>query len=377
MFFEPAILSLIVTRQCTASCESCCFGCSPHRQERLTLSEIKSAIKQAAEMKTFKVVVFTGGECFLIGDDLDEAVRYAADLGLIVRFVSNAFWATDDAVAMSRLSELSRVGLKEANFSTGEFHSRFVPQERVRRGAIAAARQGLSTCIMIECFSGNSFDLDSFLSHDEFSELINNGDISVRVSPWEKISGDRSIGHENPYMQAPRGCGFPPCESLLSSVSVVPGGDIYSCCGLTMTHIGEMRSGNLCYGSHAVADACSAASDDWIKLWIKVRGVGSVIQALEASGADVSDCKKMGHSCGICRWIYAKKEYHELIKKCASDIKEDLLEELVTVGTQGAMIKRPTEGDRGCGRPRSTPVRAVRSAFSKYTYPSKSTEGAA
>ena len=70
----PETMTVIATYQCTAACEHCCFGSHPGITERLPLERILHHIDQAAALASINLVVFTGGECFLLGQDLIAAV---------------------------------------------------------------------------------------------------------------------------------------------------------------------------------------------------------------------------------------------------------------------------------------------------------------
>lgn len=73
--FEPSVLSLLTTMYCTAKCRNCCFQCSPHRKEKMTLCEMKSYIDIVGkEFPTVKIVVFSGGECTSLKDDLLNSI---------------------------------------------------------------------------------------------------------------------------------------------------------------------------------------------------------------------------------------------------------------------------------------------------------------
>ena len=96
---NPHTLTLITTYRCTASCPNCCFNCSPSpvNKKTMTIQEIKSYI--ALVKKTFpsiKVVVFTGGECTLLNDDLYEGISFAKKLGLSTRIVTNGHWCDNE-----------------------------------------------------------------------------------------------------------------------------------------------------------------------------------------------------------------------------------------------------------------------------------------
>lgn len=108
----PTTLTFVTTHSCTAQCHDCCFDCSPHKRDRISLSEMIETID--VTKKTFQnleVVVFSGGECFLLGNDLDKAIKHAHEKGLITRVVTNAYWATDKKKTYDRLSMLKKLDL--------------------------------------------------------------------------------------------------------------------------------------------------------------------------------------------------------------------------------------------------------------------------
>ena len=75
MLATPHTLSLITTHRCTAACDHCCFSCSPDVQDHIPIPNLYRYIHEAAEIKTIKVIVFTGGECFLLGKELDSLMK--------------------------------------------------------------------------------------------------------------------------------------------------------------------------------------------------------------------------------------------------------------------------------------------------------------
>src|SRR5512140_2834717 len=172
MVIVPHTLALITTYRCTAACDHCCFSCSPANSASIPPANIRKYIEQATNIPTIKVVVFTGGECFLLGKELDLLVKAATENKFITRFVSNGFWATSRPAARRRLEKLVRCGLREANYSTGEQHARFVKPEYVRHGAIAAAELGLTSLIAVDSFGDSQFDFNTFVSDAEFQKHI-------------------------------------------------------------------------------------------------------------------------------------------------------------------------------------------------------------
>lgn len=100
---QPHSLALITTYQCTSQCPNCCFNCSPLKQKVMTINEIKSYIDMSInDFPSIKTVIFTGGECSLMGiETLADAISYARSKGLSTRIVTNANWASNKENAFS------------------------------------------------------------------------------------------------------------------------------------------------------------------------------------------------------------------------------------------------------------------------------------
>ncbi len=137
------------TYKCTAECSHC--GTLSGRSEStwLGLQNMLTAIDQAADQGDYRVVVFTGGEPTLAGNDLFTAIRRADIRGLSTRVVSNAYWASTPFLAERMIAKLVDAGLKEINFSTGDEHARFVPLDHVVRATAAAAASSLSAIVIM------------------------------------------------------------------------------------------------------------------------------------------------------------------------------------------------------------------------------------
>ena len=147
---KPSILAISPTHKCTAACENCCIGCNPNIKEIMDYNTMISHIDNSfAAFPKIKVVVFTGGECTLLGEDLVNVIKYVTDkYKTVTRIVTNAHWATSYETAYKRLKELKDVGLTELNFSTGDDHQKFVKVEKIITAAKAACDLGFMTVLI-------------------------------------------------------------------------------------------------------------------------------------------------------------------------------------------------------------------------------------
>lgn len=87
-------ITIIPTYRCTAECSQCCFESNPRLRARIDVNKIKDAIDQATALfKNLSTVVFSGGEVFLLKEELFDSIYYAKSKGLFVRCITNASWA--------------------------------------------------------------------------------------------------------------------------------------------------------------------------------------------------------------------------------------------------------------------------------------------
>lgn len=121
---KPYKIGLITTFRCNAACDNCCFGCRPERGRTMTIDEMKHYVDicMDAYPDSIKYLDLTGGECFLLGNDLDEIVSYGKERGLSVALVSNGYWGKSYSSALERIIKLKAAGLKSIAFSVGDDH---------------------------------------------------------------------------------------------------------------------------------------------------------------------------------------------------------------------------------------------------------------
>lgn len=146
-------LTFITTDECSARCAHCLMLSGPDRPTKLTYEQIREQIDAIALAGKFTLVVFTGGECTRLGEDLLEAISYAQINGLLTRVVTNAEWATSVAAAELMITALREAGLDEINFSYDDFHRIWIPEDNIARAWEATKNKGFAT-VLIALASG-------------------------------------------------------------------------------------------------------------------------------------------------------------------------------------------------------------------------------
>jgi hypothetical protein len=323
MLIHPHTLSLITTHRCTAACEQCCFGCTPKTSNAIPIPRLHGYLEQACDIPSLKFVVFTGGECFLLGFHLDDLIGKAYSFGFGTRFVSNGYWAHSPRAARKRCEDLVKRGLTEANFSTGDDHAKYVNPEFVRNGANEFANAGLTTVVMLELRKNSCFDVETFLTQDKtFLEHLEAGKIIIQTSPWMGFKDDSTLEYGDAYLDT-LSHESSACTTVLRVLSITPTEDLIACCGLPLEEIPELHLGNL--KSRTIKEIVSSTKDDFIKIWIHVVGPRKILQYAKSVDDTITPPTQMAHICDTCRFLYKNDTVRKVIAENPPPDKEDII----------------------------------------------------
>jgi hypothetical protein len=327
---SPTSATILASYNCSAACQHCCFDSHPGIQTRLSLREILRFIDEASILKTLKLVVFSGGECFLLGNDLDIAIKYATDKGLATRCVTNGYWAISEDRALRRLQEVKNAGLKEINFSTGDFHQKFVPQQNIINGVLASTKLDMMTVVMVELQKerqviGNSLANDPKISQ-LLSSLSKDGKLLLQIieSHWMPMSLEEEV-KQNQEMYASKynihkkqGC-----RDILNNIVATPTGKLGVCCGLSRDLIPELNL-DITEGK-SISDIYKEAATDFMKIWLFVEGPEKILAWAGIKDPEIRWENKYAHHCHACLALYKDDKVRKVLRKYYYEKVEEVL----------------------------------------------------
>lgn len=298
---EPTLLTILSTYKCTAACKECCFESNPHLKTRLTLDQIKEIAKSALdEFRNIKCVVFSGGESFLLKDDLFYAIEYVRSLNesVNIRCVTNGFWGKNYERSKLICQRLKLSGLNEINISTGLDHQQYVPIDSIINCALSSIENNISTYITIESDSNESSCLNNFLFNKRSSKLLESNLFSYQVNSWMPFHKDAHKRQKNiSKEQLKIGC-----NQVIDNMVITPYGKISSCCGLTFEHIPEMIIGKI---EDNLRNIFLQQNDDFLKLWIRTEGPYSILKEVYGDHEEIAPVlDEIQHPCHACVLLY-------------------------------------------------------------------------
>lgn len=320
---HPKTAAILITYQCVAQCDECCFACNPHlTNTAISYEKVKTFLDQVAQIKTIKVVVFSGGECFIEFDLLKRCISYATSLGLATRCVSNGYWGINLKVARRKVAELKEAGLTEINFSTGDSHQQFAPVERVLYSSIASLEAGIRTCIAVETNNSKKFTADDFKLHPLYKEYIEergyDSNILVMPTVWVSFHTDNIYDFGEKPLETEKNYG---CDGVFDTVALEPRTDIVGCCGLTVNNIDEMHLGEL--KSDNLRGLFIKHYNDFMKIWIFVDGPKKIVEISSEWAGETMP--RFAHKCLYCAYLYNNEDLLSQIVQHYKEIKDGIL----------------------------------------------------
>ena len=247
------------------------MGSSPRASDAIPVARMHSLIDDAKRIPSIERVVFTGGECFLLGRDLDELIAHAHMSEYQTRVITNAYWAVNERAAQNRVAALRSAGLDEMMISTGTFHQRFVPMDRVVHAARATAAAAIPTRVAIEVCDQQTFD-ESGLRRELAAEIATRR-VFIGHDAWTVDAGGRGETELSHAQLLANGGDFEAtgrCAQVLDTITVTSDQVLLACCGFPMEQLPALRIASVANAS--LDEVLNAAPDELLKMWLHTSG---------------------------------------------------------------------------------------------------------
>lgn len=303
-------ITFITTYQCTAACRECCFESSPTLNSgRLTFEFMKGVIDEAVKaLPSLRLAVFSGGECFMLKEELFKTIAHASACGLGTRCVTNGYWGKTPRSAERNAKRLRESGITEINISTGLEHQEWVPFESVVNCASALAKEGIFLLITVEKDTAESTCWETVTGHPVVKELVEARPAKLKLicNSWMPFHADAAPRAQQRGYIAEKGC-----EQLFSNLVVTPYRMVSACCGLTYEHIPEMRLGAV--GSKPLAGFVTDIADDFLKIWIHMDGPKEIVRKVTGKASNALMDGTV-HICQACAILHQDAEFRAALQ---------------------------------------------------------------
>lgn len=318
-----------VTYTCPLTCAHCCFSSSPANKDRLPVPYILQTIK-ALKPLNLEMIAFTGGEPFLLGADLALCVAEAASLGMRVRVVTSAHWATTESSTEKQLKRLVDAGLTELSISWDDFHEEFVDFSNIKRAFNIARGLGVTTAISIVQSASSRWTANRVRA--EIGASLSESDVVVESPLNQTGRAEEELARSG--MRPQRHVG--PCPYVLTGPTLNARGKLLACCGvipetsrLIIDHEPTPES---------ILNSIDIARSSALLNWLNLRGPYAIIQSIgEDFGEIVPEKKSIGGNCEACRILFETPSISRHIDKAVENKKTHISAELELLNSLGLL----------------------------------------
>ena len=333
LLVHPSTITILGTYRCTAMCSNCCFGSNPWISQRLDLDQIKKFINEGYSIGSAKLVVFSGGECFLLGKDLTEAVSFAASKGLKTRCVTNGYWAKSMASGRRRLAELKEAGLTELNVSTGDFHQKYVDEDAVVNAlCLGVELEFANTLVVVELQRTSTVTMETLLRNPRVAELDRNSpDNGFRLmqSPWMPMNIEEVIEQPEQILINKSNINLQRrCDSIFKTIVLTPSQEVGFCCGLSREKIPEL---NAKWSPGILSKLRDDALKDFVKIWIFVEGPARILAWAASKDPQIEWENRYAHHCHACLALFEDPRVRHVIRKYYKERVDSVLVRYATL----------------------------------------------
>jgi len=174
-------IHFLVTYRCTYACDHCFVWGSPEAEGTMTLTQLTSAIDQAAECGV-ESVYFEGGEPTLVYPVVLAAAAHARRRGLEWGMVSNCFWATSVEDAKVWLAPFVDLGISDLSLSSYAYFVEDADEDCLRNAVLAAQELGLPMGVL-EVGAAACLDVPGLCLGEDVGEIMCKGRAAVELAP--------------------------------------------------------------------------------------------------------------------------------------------------------------------------------------------------
>lgn len=217
--FGYSCLGISVTMTCPLRCDHCITSSSPDVREEMSAEEALGYMRAAAGAVDH--VSITGGEPFLDRWRLETLVSEGKSLGYVMSVMTSGYWAEDEKKCRERLAALKRRGLDMVGVSLDRYHLPYISERACVNIARLCDELELPLAVRVIVANGDDYG-------DHVKQLLDDTGAEVNVNFMVKLG--RAEGLDDGCFKCSSGPPRELCETV-TAVDVVPGGDVYACCG--------------------------------------------------------------------------------------------------------------------------------------------------
>ena len=303
-------VAFMLTDRCTASCEMCCFQCTPHNSFVQDEDLMKRYIDEAAQLGSVRYIAYTGGEALLYPDLLKRMMRYGKERhGFNSSLVSNGFWAADYEKGLVLMKELKECGLSGIRLSADKYHLKYVSPQTFRNALrILLETDLLDEISVLETADGTNIRsvIETLRPEVYFAKELYL--YPLCISKQTLTNQELNLGETD----IPKPCAWDKCAcDDITGVVLGFDGYFYNCCSPYSFDIPKMRLGKAV--ETTLEDLERMRRDPFLEI-IRRKGVSWLAKKAKELNPEMVFKEYYSSSCELCRDVLCNRKLMEQLE---------------------------------------------------------------
>jgi hypothetical protein len=300
---EPTSFAFHVTYTCPLACAHCCFRSNPQNRDRLDVGLIRETI-DTFDTDSIKLVIFTGGEPFLLGNRLADLVAHANARGLRTRIVSSGYFGRTRGSARRRLEPVIAAGLDELSLSWDDFHEEFVSWDTFLN-VVDVATEYPDLVVAINSVQAATSKWNAIRIQEELDHRLGSGRSALVLNSPLNLTGRADDELRDAGLAAERLLG--PCPYVMTGPTLSAKGKLLACCGVIPNT--DRLTINASFEPARFEDDMRRAAVSPLYLWLYLRGPYGILEWFkETYDIVIPGRDTVGGNCQACKHLLENEE---------------------------------------------------------------------
>ncbi len=329
----PRSFAIHVTYTCPLACAHCCFSSNPKNRDRLHVDHVKATIDQLPD--GIGLIAFTGGEPFLLGQDLVDLVARAASRRAVTRVVTSAYWARTPTVADRWLRRLGEAGLNELSISWDDYHEQFVDFQNIKIAWQSAKKLGISVGISTVQSANSKWNAERL--RKELGVGLGVGESLTCAESPLNLTGRAVEQLQDAGLRQQRTLG--PCPYVLTGPTLSAKNKLLACCGC-IPETNELVLDDD-FQPENLRSAIEKGMRSALLNWIFLRGPYSVMEWIgNRWDIPVPPKAEVGGNCEACARLFTTPDIRDHVNEAATEMAKFIADEITVLDALGLLDPR-------------------------------------
>lgn len=301
------------------------------RRWRMSIQQIRRLVDEAAGLGC-RLMTFSGGEPFLLGETLHQAIRYAAFRVPTVRVITDCYWADTPNKALEEVARLYQSGLREMDVRFSDWNQEHKYQQWCKWATMAAEQVGIT--VFADHVMARKEERVSLVHIKEhpasaarsYARALETGAIQdhrqgVSFLPYDPQAKDEPASDELLFIQK---VDRSHCPFIFNTVTAHPDGKLTACAGHACRVADDLILGD--WFTTPLQDLLERGERDPILQWIRLSGPVALRDYVKKQWPEAEFEDSYANLCHLCGDLLTRYETKRLIHQGAQDAAREVID---------------------------------------------------